>query len=165
MKPGERSFIVRPGRFRDTLVAVYKAAEAMLTQGPLQIVVKLYVPPRSDPQNNALFGVAYPPLMDHMGLRGEAEKLELHEYFCGEFFGWVEYEILGKKKQRPKRTTTKNEDGKRDVIGKLLFAEFYDFVQHRAALHGVVVPDPDPQWFIEREPKRAANDQQQAKAA
>lgn len=104
-------------------------------------------PPRSDLQNRALWGVAYPPIMEAMGLRGEKEREEIHEYFCGEYWGWVEYQILGKRKQRPRRTTTRNELGKREVIPKLLFADFYGFVQQRAAAHGIYVPDPDPMWW------------------
>lgn len=113
-----------------------------------KVMISEYHPQRSDEQNAALWAVAYPPLMAHMGLRGEKEREELHEYFCGEYFGWVQYEILGKRKQRPRRTTTRDENGKRDVIPKLEFAEFYNFIQARAAQHGVFVPDPDPEYAL-----------------
>jgi hypothetical protein len=103
---------------------------------------------RSVSQNNALFGVAYPPIMEHCGLRGERDREDLHSYFCGEFWGWVEYDLLGKRKHRPKRTTTTNEDGKRDVISTTEFMDFYAFVQQRAAEQGILVPDPDPEWFM-----------------
>lgn len=99
-------------------------------------------------QNAALWAVAYPALMEHMGLQGEKDREELHEYFCGEFWGWIEYMFLGNKKQRPRRTTTINEQGEKDTIDKTEMYNFYRFIQQRGAEHGVFVPDPDPQYFI-----------------
>lgn len=101
---------------------------------------------RSDAQNNALWGVAYPPIMEFCGLRGERDREDLHEYWCGEYFGWVEYELLGRRKQRPRRTTTTDESGARSVMTKLDFMDFYAFIQQRAAEQGIFVPDPDPNW-------------------
>lgn len=110
---------------------------------------------RSDAQNNALFGVAYPPLMEFMGLRGEQEKEELHETLCGLFFGWHHYELLGEARKKPKRTTTRNEQGKRDVIPVTEFMAFYAFVQQRGAEIGCYIPDPDPNWFATHDRKAA----------
>lgn len=111
-----------------------------------KVVISEYRPQRSDEQNGALFGVAYPPLMEHMGLRGDKEKEELHELMCGMYFGWVTYTMLGQTKKRPRRTTTTDEFGSRDVLNKLDFASFYDFVQQKGAENGVFIPDPDPMW-------------------
>lgn len=108
------------------------------------VKVEPFRKPRTDPQNAALWGVAYPPLMDHIGLRGEREREELHELLCGEFFGWVRYQILGKVKQRPRRTTTRDEHGRREVVPWDVFCEFYAFIQQRGAEVGVFIPDPDP---------------------
>jgi hypothetical protein len=105
-----------------------------------KLTVETYRKTRSDEQNGALFGVAYPPLMDHMGLQGDEDKRQLHWFFCGEFFGWIETPI-GRK---PLRTTTKDETGKRATLDTAKFAEFYNFVQRKAASLGVFVPDPDP---------------------
>lgn len=109
---------------------------------------------RSDPQNHALWGVAYPPIMEHMGLRGEREKEELHEFWCGAYFGWTVYEIMGQQKKRPRRTTTTDEQGHRQVMSTVEFMEFYAFIQQKSAEYGVDVPDPDPEWFLAE--KRAA---------
>lgn len=109
-----------------------------------QINIGPYVKPRTVNQNAALYGVAYPPIMEAMGMRGSKDKDELHEYFCGEYFGWVEYYVLSKKKLRPKRTTTTDEEGKRDLVSTEVMADLYDFVQQRGADHGIWVPDPDP---------------------
>jgi hypothetical protein len=99
-------------------------------------------------QNAALWAVAYPAVMEAMGLRGEKEREEIHEYFCGEFWGWKQYRILNKLKQKPVRTTTKNEDGKKDVISKSVMYDFYCFIQQRGAENGIFVPDPDPLYGL-----------------
>ena len=110
------------------------------------ITIEPYKKPRSSKQNATLFGVKYPPLMEFMGLSGDREKNELHELFCGEFFGWIEYEIMGKKKQRPKRTTTTDESGKRDILPIPEFIDFVEYIDRRAAEQGCVLPDPDPMF-------------------
>lgn len=96
---------------------------------------------RSDKQNRALWGVAYPPIMEATGLEGERDKLLLHEHFCELYFGHVDHPILGR---RPRRTTTRNEHGERDPLDKVEMASFYDFVQRQAAGFGIDVPDPAP---------------------
>ena len=104
------------------------------------VLVEPYKRTRSDPQNNALWGVAYATLQDATG----HDKDDLHEYFCGEFFGWHPRTVMGKKKLSPKRTTTRNAEGKRDVISTAMFMDFYAFIQQRAAeTVGVYVPDPN----------------------
>jgi hypothetical protein len=99
---------------------------------------------RSDLQNRALWGVAYKTLRDATGNDPE----DLHAYFCGEYFGWVEYEVMGRPRKRPRRSTTKDEHGKRDVISTIHLKDFYEFIQVRSAeTVGVYVPDPDPMWW------------------
>lgn len=95
---------------------------------------------RSDAQNNALWGVAYKTLQRETG----NDPDDMHEYFCGEFFGWVQREMFGKVKLKPRRTTTRNEDGKRDMIPTTQFMDFYAFIQRRSAeTVGVYIPDPN----------------------
>jgi len=99
---------------------------------------------RSDPQNKALWGVAYKALREQTGNDPE----DLHTYFCGKYFGWQEYEVMGELRKRPIRTTTKNEQGKRDVIDRATLSDFYAFIQqHAAETIGAYVPDPDPEWW------------------
>jgi hypothetical protein len=94
-------------------------------------------------QCNALFGVAYPPLVDATGYTAD----ELHEAFCRKFFGTVGIDVMGECVTRARRTTTTNEHGERDVIDRATFAEFYDLVQRIGAECGVDVPSPDPLWW------------------
>lgn len=144
---GEQAFILPADRPEDRARIAGNAAR-FLTMLPAdqawEVKVRRYRKPRTDPQNAALWGVAYPPLMEHIGLRGEKEREELHELLCGEYFGWVEYRILGKRKQRPRRTTTRDEHGRRDVLPWDRFCDFYAYVQQRGIEAGVYIPDPDP---------------------
>ena len=98
---------------------------------------------RSPKQRRALFGAAYKPIMEFMGLRGEEEKEELHYFFCGEYWGWREGPMMRK---RPVRTTTRDENGKRDEITSTVALDFYAFIQQKALEQGIWVPDPDPEW-------------------
>lgn len=98
---------------------------------------------RSLDQNNALWGVAYPPLCEATGY----EPDELHTALCCKFFGTVEVFVLGERLLRPRRTTTTNEHGERDVMDRAEFARFYDMVQRLGAEIGVDVPSPDPFWM------------------
>ena len=98
---------------------------------------------RTDQQNHALFGVAYPALERATGYT----KDELHEAFCKRFFGTVEkVDIFGEVQKVPYRTTTTGPDGRRDVIEPAEFARFYAMVQQVGADAGIDVPDPDPLW-------------------
>lgn len=101
---------------------------------------------RTVSQNAYLFGVCYPLMSEYSGY----EKSELHEYLLGEFYGWVDKRVPKKpsnptgKESIPRRTTTKNEKGKRAVLSKTEFAEFVGFVQRFAAEKlMLVIPDPD----------------------
>lgn len=107
---------------------------------PFRVEIKPYVKPRSDEQNAALFAVAYGALAEFIGLRGEDEIKSLHRDFCCAYFGTVTLPIGCK----PRRTTTRNEAGERDVIDPKTFADFYNFVQQKGAEIGCYVPDPDP---------------------
>lgn len=112
----------------------------------LRVEVKEYRKPRSDAQNHALFGVAYPVLEEATGYT----KDELHEAFCRRFFGTVSLDVMGQSIIRPIRTTTTDENGKRDVIPRAQFSEFYAMVQQVGAEIGVYVPEPDPLHGNER---------------
>lgn len=138
----EQSFILRRGPRNFTSLMAFLSVldvtkEWAVTIGPVK-------KERSDLQNRALWGCAYKTLRDATGNDPE----DLHTYFCGEYFGWTEYEVMGSKRKRPTRTTTKDADGKRDVISTMHLSDFYAFIQQRAAeTVGVFVPDPDPTWW------------------
>jgi hypothetical protein len=97
---------------------------------------------RTKKQRGALFGVAYAAIMEATGLRGTRDKEDLHQFFCEEYFGYIEATSVSPR--RPKRTTTKNEAGEPDEISTVQALDMYAFIQQRAAENGIDVPDPDP---------------------
>ena len=135
----------------DAIASLSRMLEHFLPGRELEITVEELKPERSDRQRAALFGCAYKALMDQMGLSGAREKDELHTTLCGAYWGWRAVEVLGTQRRVPVRTTTTNEQGKRDVITMRAQLEFYEFIQRTAAEFGFDVPDPDPAWRIRAE--------------
>lgn len=114
---------------------------ALSTGKMWKITVSLYRRDRSDLQNNALWGVAYKVISDHTGYELE----EVHDYMLRKHFGVVEKWIFDERKSYPRRTTTTNEKGERDLLTTVEFNDYYETIQRIAAIEvGVVVPDPDP---------------------
>lgn len=112
-----------------------------------EVIVKRYQKPRSDPQNSALWGVAYKRLSDFTG----HDKDELHDIFMKAYFGKVEKSLFGEASIKPRRTTTHDENGNKDVMLISDFTALYAFIQRKAAEIGCHVPDPDPLWFMKDE--------------
>lgn len=128
-------------RSRDAIRAnAHKLIDALDVAKSWTVKVARYVKARSDRQNHALFGVAYPALTKDTGFDTD----EMHDVFCKRFFGKVEREVFGELQSKPFRTTTTDEHGKRDVIAAEDFARFYEMVQRVGAESGCHVPDPDP---------------------
>lgn len=135
---------------QDRESAVQSLARQLLRYLPgvrLEVRVRRKKRERSDLQNRALWGCAYKALQAQTGNDPE----DLHMYFCGEWFGWKTIKVLDQSRRVPRRTTTRDEDGHRDVIDRLVMADFYDFIQRRSAMAGYDVPDPDPEWFAAKE--------------
>lgn len=111
-----------------------------------QVEVKEHRSGRSIQQNRYLFGVAYPILRDLTGYSID----DIHTYTCGTFFGWKTVKCPktpsnpSGAKDEPIRTTTRNEDGKRDVVSWAVFDDLTATVQRIGADAGVYIPDPDP---------------------
>src|SRR5690606_32693028 len=123
MKVREQTILFRRGprdfsRLLDVLSTIPTTEEFQVTIAPVK-------KERSDAQNRALWGCAYKTLREATGNDPE----DLHTYFCGEYFGWTEYEVMGQIRKRPRRTTTKDENGKRDVISTMQLSDFYAFIQ------------------------------------
>lgn len=116
---------------------------AVFPNKPVRIKVEIARPDRTLPENAYLHGVCYKLLSDHTGYELE----EIAEYLCGSFFGWKERKLPGNRTENvPVRTTTTDENGKRDVLMGAVFWEFIEYIIRVGAKQGVYIPPPDPEW-------------------
>jgi hypothetical protein len=114
--------------------AVTRLAKVLCALDPLKawdVSVVEKKPRRSEQQNRYLWGVCYAELCKHLP-GWDAE--DVHEYMLGEWSGWEALEGLGRKRLRPLRRSSR--------LNKQEFADFVDFIQRKAAEHGVFIPDP-----------------------
>ena len=137
------------------LAALHSFLDRLPDTKSWEIIIQPFRKPRSDQQRKALFAAAYGPIMAHMGLRGDQDKKDLHAFWCGERWGWHP-----QLRNKPIRTTTKNERGERDEISISDALDFYAFIQQRSAENGIYVPDPDPFWR-----ERAAEEKRETRKA
>jgi len=114
---------------------------------PLTVTVETWKRERSNQQNRALFGHAYEVIRQATG----CDKDDLHRDFCIAAFGAKVQQVLDFEQRQPLRTTTHDENGKRDVLTAQRFSEFYAMVEQRAAEFGIFIPSPDPRWFLSNE--------------
>lgn len=108
---------------------------------PLEVECKPYRKSRSNDQN-ALLWAMYEPIAEHMGY----DREDVHEWMCGRFFNWKDIKVPKTPRNPeglasvPVRTTTRDENGKRNVIDSATFAKFVDMVDRIAAQAGVYIP-------------------------
>jgi hypothetical protein len=107
---------------------------------PLEVECKRWRKSRSNDQNAMLWAM-YEPIAEAMGF----DRDDLHEWFCGKFWGWKDVKVPRTPRSPegyvsvPVRTTTRDSDGKRNVIDTKTFSEFVDLVDRTAAQAGVYV--------------------------
>jgi hypothetical protein len=112
---------------------------------------------RSNQQNRYLHGVAYKRLSDATGYELE----EIRDFMLGKYFGEREIRVPRSTnyprgiKMVPRRTTTTNEAGARDVLAWDAFAEYVAFIQRFGAEHGIDIPDPDQNWRLHEQQEAA----------
>ncbi len=111
---------------------------------PQEVSCKPWRKTRSSEQN-ALLWAMYAPIAEHMGYDAEA----VHEWMCGRMWGWQDVKVPKTPNNPnglasvPVRTTTRDADGKRDVIDKATFSTFVEMVERIAAQAGVFLPRVD----------------------
>jgi len=64
---------------------------------------------------------------------------EMHRIVCGEYFGWSKKAFNGHVWEAPRRTTTENENGERDVLKGKAFSDFQEFARNLASQNGIHV--------------------------
>jgi len=151
MKRGENILLPKEPETK-RLVRIQRIA-ARLADVPLDEVWQLILQPfkheRTNQQNRYLRGVATKMLADHLGY----EEQEMHELLCGLHWGFFQRKCPKTPnnprgiKDVPVRTTTTDENGERDVLNKRDLWDYVEFVQRFGAEHGVVIPDPDPDYW------------------
>jgi hypothetical protein len=108
---------------------------------PLDVECKKWRKSRSNEQN-ALLWAMYAPIAEHMGYDAE----DVHEWMCGRMWGWKDIKVPKTPRNPeglasvPVRSTTRDENGKRNVIDKATFSKFVDMVDRIAAQAGVFIP-------------------------
>lgn len=141
-------------RTRATRVATFLAG--LSTDRTWEVVVRPFKRKRSNPQNAYERGVCCVMLSKAVGYDPD----DIHEYLCGRYFGWKTLKCPRTPsnpagiKDVPIRTTTRSSDGERDVMNKQDYWDFVEFIQRFGAEHGVLIPDPDPEYTAHQEDRR-----------
>jgi hypothetical protein len=119
--------------------------QALPTDRAWSVKVEEFKSKRSAAQNNYLHGVCYKTLGDAIGYEAE----DVAEFLCGTYFGWTDKKVPKTPRNPegiesvPVRTTTRDANGKRDVLGKQAFSDYVAFIQRFAASKGIYIPDPE----------------------
>jgi hypothetical protein len=156
----ETTFILPKLLRRDGQIAKIGRFLALLKQDKAwRITVEEAKSTRSIQQCRFLNGVIYKVLMDATGY----ERDDVSDYCCGLMWGWKDKRVPKTPRNPtgvesvPCRTTTTDENGKRDVLKWDAFADYVAFLQrHFAQEHGIYLPDPDPNWREHEDAQEAA---------
>lgn len=141
----KHSFLLPRMMPRDVVICrVVDALEDLPADQAWKVEIGEHKSRRSDQQNRYLWGAVYPAITQH--LEGW-DSDDVHEYCLGEYFGWETVIGLGKKRLRPIRRSSK--------LSKFEFIGYVEFIQRRMAEHGIVIPDPDPDYAEHRQEEAA----------
>lgn len=154
MKPA-----ILPPTNRDAMIAGIAKMLAVVFPGkPVRVKWEIARPDRTPQENRYWWGVPIAMLSDATGY----EKEELHEFFCGSYWGWKTTKCPKTpcnpegQKSEPIRTTTTDADGNDDLCSEDDFLALWAMAQRRGAFLGIAIPDPDKHhWLNKREPTRS----------
>lgn len=146
MKP----LILPPGKARAAeLEKALAQVAAYHPDKPIRLKWEIARPDRTAQQNKFLWAVPYELICQETGF----EKEELHEWFCGQKWGWVDRKVPKTPnnprgiESRPVRTTTRDENGELDICSREDFVSIWEHAMRVGAKIGVIIPDPDPDWW------------------
>lgn len=123
-----------------------------------QVVVEPYVKKRTIEQNAFLWGVVYPEILKQGELSGQLEgwdSQDLHDYFLGEFTGWLErvlkMRVVDKETGELKTITRKRLTAikRSSKMNTKEFNKYWRFIQRRMASIGIQIPDPNENLQVE----------------
>lgn len=144
---------VLPPKDRERYIAPLSAMLASVFPGkPVRVKVEIAQPDKTPAQNRYLWAVPYTMLSAETGM----EKGELHEWNCGEEWGWKSKQGLPTPENPsgmfsvPIRTTTTDADGNDDPCSREEMLSLWARAQRLGASLGLVIPDPDPDYFKKR---------------
>lgn len=108
---------------------------------PIDVKCEPWKEPRKLTANAYLWSACYKPLVEVAGFDSQS----WHSHYCGEYFGWKEkITPSGHVEYEPVRTTTRDENGKRDVLKGKPFNDFLMFVEADCAKRCVFVVRDSP---------------------
>lgn len=149
-----REFTLPRGERKRAIELALRILEALPLERAWKIRCQVLRNERSEAQNAYLWAVPYKMLSEQTGF----EKDDLHTWFCGAVFGWKDKPVpktprnLTGFESVPVRTTTRDENGQRDVLNWTQFDDFVGFIQRWAATKfGMLIPDPDKNFRVNRE--------------
>lgn len=140
--------ITLPPKNRDKEIERVLSAARLIHPGKVvNVRFTIARPERSIPELRYLHGVPYKMLSEAMGY----EPDEISEYLCGCFYGWKSKKLPGGRvTESPIRTTTKDAEGNRDVISGEEFWRYVNWIQRVGARHGIIIPDPEKEYGVEK---------------
>ena len=143
------SVTVLPPKGRELMIAgLAKMLTTIFPGKPVRVTVEIAQPDKTPKQNAYLWAVPYKMLSEHTGFEVE----EISEYLCGMHFGWKEKKLPGGRTvEVPRRTTTKDENGERDVLKFDDFWKYVRWIQRVGDNQGIRIPDPDKNYKIARQ--------------
>ena len=132
----EESFYLPTGEQRAPVFArVIRTLNALAIDQQWHVTIKRHRPTRSHAQN-ALMWVLFDQVLKKGGLAEQGfERDDVHDYLCGERFGWIETRMLGRKKLKPARGTS--------GLNKQEFSDFIDWIVRFMADKGITLELPE----------------------
>jgi hypothetical protein len=144
---------VLPPKDRERHIApLARLLETVFPGKPVRVKVEIAQPDKTPAQNRYLWAVPYKMLSAETGMESE----DIHEWNCGNQWGWKTKRVPKKPgnevgvEQVPIRTTTTDENGEDDPCSMEDMLALWARAQKLGASLGVVIPDPDPDYFKKR---------------
>ena len=98
-----------------------------------EVIIRRYRKPRSNAQLAYFWGGVVQTVVEETG----NDKNDIHDFLCGEYFGWQECEMFGAKRKKPIRTLTSPEPLTVEEM-----VNFCEWCASRMAQENIIIPPP-----------------------